>query len=174
MKKQYALIPFPGLAHSAINISVKLHIEDNILQLVYFIDGQVNDIDVPPFDQVKQSDSLWQTTCLECFLLLADGHTYIELNLSPKGYWDIYYFDDYRKPSSKSVDLLQVKSIQVNHNQNGLELKSEVDIAHISIKAIGLSAVIEDKHQSISYWALQHTSDQPDFHTKEDFIMSAI
>ncbi|QLQ12045.1 MAG: hypothetical protein HZY74_00360 [Brevundimonas sp.] len=36
---------------------------------------------------------------------------------------------------------------------------------------IGLTAVIEDTDGTISYWALAHPSDKPDFHHPDSFVL---
>jgi hypothetical protein len=35
---------------------------------------------------------------------------------------------------------------------------------------LGLTAVIEDRAQVLSYWALAHASEKPDFHRAESFV----
>jgi hypothetical protein len=36
---------------------------------------------------------------------------------------------------------------------------------------LGLSAVIEDKAQVLSYWALKHPAEKPDFHHADSFVV---
>ena len=38
-------------------------------------------------------------------------------------------------------------------------------------EALALSAVIERVDGSISYWALRHPSDKPDFHHPDSFVL---
>jgi hypothetical protein len=40
------------------------------------------------------------------------------------------------------------------------------------IERIGLSAVIEDVDGGLSYWALAHPSDKPDFHHPDSFALT--
>ena len=37
---------------------------------------------------------------------------------------------------------------------------------------IGLSAIIEDREGSLSYWALKHAPDKPDFHSAVAFALN--
>ena len=37
---------------------------------------------------------------------------------------------------------------------------------------LGLSAVIEDKAQVLSYWALKHPAEKPDFHHAAGFVVA--
>lgn len=50
-------------------------------------------------DNIKRDDGLWQETCLECFIGLADG-SYIEMNITPDGRYALYHFSDYRTPAT--------------------------------------------------------------------------
>ena len=34
---------------------------------------------------------------------------------------------------------------------------------------LGLTAVVEDRTQGLSYWALKHAAEKPDFHRAESF-----
>jgi hypothetical protein len=35
---------------------------------------------------------------------------------------------------------------------------------------LSLTAVLEQRHGDCSYWALQHTGSEPDFHRRDSFI----
>ena len=37
---------------------------------------------------------------------------------------------------------------------------------------LGLTAVIEDRAQGLSYWALQHVAEKPDFHHADSFVVA--
>ncbi len=56
-------------------------------------------------DQVKFIDYLWEQTCLECFIAIANPSSdvnqttdYIEINVSPSGRYALYQFVNYRQP----------------------------------------------------------------------------
>ena len=36
---------------------------------------------------------------------------------------------------------------------------------------LGLAAVIEDKARVLSYWALKHPAEKPDFHHADSFVV---
>jgi hypothetical protein len=36
---------------------------------------------------------------------------------------------------------------------------------------LGLSAVVEDKARVLSYWALKHPAEKPDFHHADGFVI---
>ena len=54
--------------------------------------------------------------------------------------------------------------LQVSLNLGSLMLPEDL------LWHLGLSAVIEDKSGGLSYWALAHVSDKPDFHSQESFV----
>jgi hypothetical protein len=162
--KTYSLIPFDKSSAPDISIEVAAQLENQKLCLQYTLIGDVTEIDWPVFDKVQLAEGLWQTTCLECFLLLEDGKRYIELNFSPKGSWHIYYFDDYRKASVNLDKLVSIENIKVNQENDTYQLTSTISLGDISMRSMGFTAVIETKQQQLSYWALQHDEQQPDFH----------
>jgi len=55
-----------------------------VLTLAYELTGEVGRLRIPPPAQPAAVDGLWQRTCFEAFVGLADGG-YLEFNLSPSG-----------------------------------------------------------------------------------------
>ena len=45
----------------------------------------------------NRCDELWHSTCLEVFIAKPGDANYWEVNLSPRGDWNVYQLDDYRK-----------------------------------------------------------------------------
>jgi len=172
MNNQHNLVPFPSFKHPDVQVQIDYAINNDILCLNYFVSGDIENIQWPDFDCIQEGNDLWKTTCLECFCLLEDGKSYIELNFSPKGYWHIYYFDDYRQPSQTLKNVVCISDLVINKKDDGCRLQVEVHLNGISIKDIGFTAVIEDSNKEISYWALQHASNNPDFHKSETFTNS--
>lgn len=59
----------------------------------------------PKFDNThsilqRRKDYLWEDTCFECFIShhYQKNAPYIEINISPTGAFNLYYFDGYRNP----------------------------------------------------------------------------
>jgi hypothetical protein len=58
-----------------------------------------------------------------------------------------------------------------------LELAVELDLSWLTRSAVGvgpwlgLAAVIEDRARVLSYWALKHPSEKPDFHHGDGFVI---
>ena len=164
MKNQYALIPFPNLHHPNVKIFSEVIIDHAFMTLLYTVQGDLNDLIIPHFDRLKEGRDLWKSTCMECFLLLENRKSYIELNFSPTGSWYVYYFDEYRKPSENLNHLVCMQSIEVSQNQDIFTLKAQLHLNDLHTQALGMSAVIEDKKNQLAYFSLKHLSNQPDFH----------
>jgi hypothetical protein len=172
MNHRYALIPFPNQNHPDITMFSEVIIKNHLITLTYHIAGDLSDLIIPHFDSFKEGHDLWKNTCMECFILLEDGQSYIELNFSPSGLWHIYYFDDYRQPSSKLKNLVDIKMIEVTQTINSFILNAQFNFSSVFFQAMGLSAVIEDRKNLLSYFALKHSAKQPDFHQSASFILN--
>jgi hypothetical protein len=143
------------------------------MQLHYVLQGDLDKIYIPAQGSSTQQDNLWQQTCFEAFISVADEPHYYEYNFSPSRQWAIYTFEDYRQqvpymPQDKPI-------IQVHQTDN--QLAMSVRLPHIILPEntskktlkLGLTAVIEDNNHDKSYWALQHPFENPDFHSREGF-----
>lgn len=116
-----------------------------------------------------RADGLWRTTCFEVFAQLRDG-SYAEFNISPSGQWAAYHFSSYREGGGDLDGHVQV--IRSEQAGGAFELDAILhwpEWPHID--RIALSAVIEATDGSLSYWALAHPSDKPDFHHPDSFVL---
>ena len=141
------------------------------LELSYVITGQLEELSLPRIEAPQRADELWQHTCFEAFIQTAHSE-YYEFNFAPTAAWAAYRFESYRRGKSSAATpapVIRVHSEPDRYNlQASLQLESlytpEQPLWHL-----GLSAVIEEKTGRLSYWALAHHSDQPDFHRSESF-----
>jgi hypothetical protein len=120
-----------------------------------------------------QVDGLWQHTCFEAFVAPANDTAYWEVNFSPSGEWAMYQFRRYRE--RVAVDAM-ISPPQIVTHQVVDRLTVEVrlrlpQLLMTQLLRIGLSAVIEDNHGQLSYWALQHPAEKPDFHHADAFVL---
>jgi hypothetical protein len=149
---------------------------DMELQITYRLDGDVSRLLIPPPAEQRTAVELWRHTCFEAFVAQAPGSAYHEFNFSPSGEWAVYAFDAYRQ--RRTIEGLNSPPgivVKINHDQ--LELDAIIDLAELSAGhataplRLGLAAVIEATDQTISYWALHHPADKPDFHRAESFVL---
>ena len=131
--------------------------------------GATSGIDIPAASDVGRTDGLWRSTCFEVLARLRDGR-YAEFNISPSGEWAAYGFNGYREGRSDLKGPIQV--VRAEWTGDVFELDAFVDWGDWPfIERIGFSAVIEDVDGGLSYWALAHPSDKPDFHHPDSFIL---
>lgn len=151
------------------------------LSLSYHLAGSLGDILIPPRKtDAARRDELWQHTCFELFLQGRDESAYWEFNFSPSGEWAIYRFDRYR--SGMSLPESEFKPlIRLTQKADTLWLNVMVDLSltDLAIDAetpvrLGISAVIESAEGEISYWALHHPSEKPDFHHTGSFALPLV
>jgi hypothetical protein len=114
-------------------------------------------------------DGLWQTTCFEAFLRRAGDDAYREWNFAPSGDWAAYDFASYRQPVSP-VAVGSPPYIRMEDNFTWWALGATITSDADQSWELGLSAVLEEKDGTKSYWALAHPPrDRPDFHAADCF-----
>jgi|SRR5690349_22821266 hypothetical protein len=168
--KKAALVAHPA-APSAIADSVVVHVERMAagLALRYLLVADIRRLRVPSPRAPARVEGLWRHTCFELFARSPEAPGYVEFNFSPSGEWAAYRFAGYREGGTP-IDCA-VPIITTRIRAEALEL--EVRMASIPAGArVGLSAVIEDDHGALSYWALRHPCARPDFHHADAFTLA--
>lgn len=135
----------------------------------YVLSGDIDRIRRPKATLPKRTDGLWQSTCLEAFLMSAQGH-YRELNFSPSSCWAAYDFSAYR--ANMAAAPLADPVIMVEATVSRLTLRARFSLGPFEVARIGLSAVIEARDGTKSYWALAHPQGAPDFHHEDCFALT--
>lgn len=139
------------------------------LVLRWLITG-VDAIAVPPFAGKGRGEDLWQTTCGELFLKDRKGTGYREFNFSPSERWAAYRFSGYRE--GRVDEDIPNPEVSSEGGQFLFVLTALLDASVLEDSAAaGLSAVIEEKDGTRSYWALAHPPGQPDFHHEACFAL---
>ncbi len=144
------------------------------LWIRYHVEAPVDDLILSTMETTQRADDLWKTTCFEAFLSFGIATNYIELNFASSGNWAAYAFCDYRdKSGNLALDTHPEIGIDFGDDYFALEAIVDLpkDIAQTAV-ALGLSAVIEEKGEAISYWALSHASEKPDFHDRDCFTVN--
>ena len=174
------LAPHPTSSASSLvwQIESKVEYLELTLNLVYRVRGDLSELLIPnPCAMSSREDNLWQETCFEVFLRQRNQtQQYIEFNFSPAGHWAFYRFRDYRKdlerPPAHEPPTI---SAQTRDEDFFLEAKIPWSIIHDTLPGnhpleIGLSVILKDRNGEISYWAIMHPSDKPDFHHPDSFV----
>ena len=137
------------------------------LWLRYYVECDLNALELcEPFPP-ERTDGLWQHTCFEAFI---GGDAYSEFNFSPSSQWAAYNFDGYRA-EMRQREMARAPEIGCDAGETHFALEVYFDIAAL-VGKVGLSAVIEEADGTKSYWALAHTPGAPDFHHPTCFAAS--
>jgi hypothetical protein len=172
----------PLLAHPAAPCSEPLQLgaqaarlADGSLQVRFELGGALQHLCLPPWqDAAGFADGLWQHSCFEVFVGLADAPRYHEFNFAPSGHWATYAFSAPRQRDPHWSPALPPQCA-VRCSAQQLSLAAQIPAALLPAPAsawqIGLTAVIETASGALSYWALTHVAAQPDFHQAASFIL---
>lgn len=171
----HALQPHPA-AVSPPGLQIRFgctQLADSSLNLRYQLSGNLAALRLPaPLASPGPADGLWQHSCCELFLA-EEGGAYREFNFAPSGEWAAYAFADYRQRldwAPAAAPLIRT------HTDAGIfELQVELPTALLPAAerfAMSATAVIETHAGELSYWALAHAGERPDFHRRESFVLS--
>ena len=140
------------------------------LRFVYSLRGDLSALEIPEPAHAQRTDDLWRRTCFEAFLRPSCQEGYLELNFSPSSEWAAYSFSGYRKGMTPAA-LAAAPVITCEHDAQRLTLEAHLTLAqpvNVALE-LALSAVLRERSGKISYWALRHAPDKPDFHHDASF-----
>jgi hypothetical protein len=167
--------PCQSDAMRGIDIRVRREKPDT-LAFQYVLRAEMPHIRVPASQPAARTDGLWKHTCFEAFIAAPGTRGYYELNFSPSQQWAIYRFEAYREGMSPSEVTLPPQ-LAVRRFDDRLELQATIRLPDLTaLRAaralkLALSAVVEDDGGTLSYWALKHAPDKPDFHHSDGFVL---
>lgn len=153
----------------SVRLALGRHGTGPCLQLHYQLCGDVARLRLPAPAQPGPADGLWQHTCFEAFVGVQGQSAYREYNFSPSGQWAAYRFHDQRQ-RDPAPDAPEPPRIELQRGPDSLTLQACLPLAALPPASsgqpwdLGLSAVIETRDGQLSYWALQHPAERPDFH----------
>jgi len=163
----HLLHPHPLSGRRVLNqLDVQFERQGALLWLRFTAEGDVGEIAWPAEQGTGRADELWKHTCFEAFVQTDDG--YYEYNLSPSSRWATYRFTDYREGMRPADEVVVIDGLDGASDMVALEAKIQLPPG---ARRLGLSAVIEATDGSVSYWAVAHPSDKPDFHHPDSFVL---
>jgi hypothetical protein len=162
----------PGPARE-IRVSVRRDAEALLLQ--YRLEGDLDAVSLPPRVMPTRADDLWRHTCFEAFVGRAGLAAYREYNFSPSGAWAVYDFDRYRE-GMRTDSWIVAPGFMTRRVGAAYILDATIDIRWLAVSPggplrLGVTAVIEDMGGVLSYWALKHSAEKPDFHQPDSFVI---
>jgi len=118
---------------------------------------------MPVSEEPRRADELWKTTCFEAFLRPWGEESYREWNFAPSGDWAAYDFAGYRE-GMVAAETGAEPYIRMENNFTWWAVGATIAVPADTNWQLGLSAVLEEKDGTTSYWALAHPGEKPDFH----------
>lgn len=145
---------------------------DGALHLRYRLSGAISALQIPaPQPDPGAADGLWQHSCFEAFIACAEATCYREFNFAPSGEWAAYAFSTYRQRDAWLPAAAPATSVRQNADLLELDACLPAKLLPAGPWQIGLSAVIETTEGALSYWALAHPGERPDFHQRSAFTL---
>jgi hypothetical protein len=177
--RRVELIRHPGSAPAGVVKRIDVEISntpDGALRLRYFVDGDVSRIALPPQVPSGPADGLWRHTCFEAFVAGHASKAYCEFNFSPSTQWAVYGFTSYREGMSQLEHAIPpLVTTSITDDRIALEAivprETLLSLPGDWTLRLGLAAVIERSDGGLSYWALAHPGERPDFHDPEGFVL---
>jgi len=145
---------------------------DGGLAINFALEGDLSAVRIPEPRPSRRVDGLWRHTCFEAFVMAGEGPGYREFNFSPSGEWAVTAFHGYRDGAEPAAE--SGTEIMVRRSGDRLELDAEIRPECLPpgrLLRLGLSAVVEDAHGELTYWALRHSPGPPDFHQSDTFTL---
>ena len=148
-------------------------LSDDLLVFYYRIEGDLDELQLPPQQRSAHRDELWKRTCFEAFIRPHGATSYLEFNFSPSSEWAIYRFEDYRS-GMRAVEPARPPKIICRRHERELVADVDVHLGALGIPVSGdlqlaLAAVLQDQKGAPCYWAVAHAEGKPDFHHTAGF-----
>jgi hypothetical protein len=174
MKQAFVLQPFESVP---LNLTITGEIARTVdgLKISYRLAGNLSQVLIPKVTALPQRRfELWEATCFEFFLAPLGESYYWEFNMSTSSDWNVFRLDGYRQGlrNESAVTALPVVIKQANQL---VTLDLQFDLTKLGLDnqslEIAVTTVIQDCNGNYSYWALQHTGQEADFHRRSDFSL---
>lgn len=171
----FVLQPFDHVPGTSFCLTGSLSRQGSALHVRYTLTGALEALCLPPpAASPERRDNLWQESCFEFFFAEEGEEAYREVNIAPSGHWNVYCFDCYRRGMRQAGEVLSL-DCRISRESRRFTLEATLDPGKTgftgkSLRA-GISAVLLARDNSMSYWALAHPGEKPDFHDRRGFLL---
>lgn len=163
----------PSDAIRCAEVTVERSPDGGELNIRYAVHGEISRLAVPDVGLPARRDRLWEHTCFEMFVAIPGVRGYREFNFSPSAAWACYQFTGYRQ-GMHAPPCPSPPRIMVNSSSERLHIEIRLQDfspgGESAALRLGLCAVLEEHTGTKSYWALQHSTSEPDFHDPSGFV----
>ena len=153
-------------------VSAELGFEGpDTVRVTYRVLGDLERLRIPRADTLLDPERLWGHTCGELFVT-SGGETYVEWNFSPTGQAACFAFSSYRRRAPSSGEVAAAVSVAPLSGELRLQARVPLQPGLADTVHASLTMVIEDAAGGLSYWAMRHPCEQPDFHHRGGFVLA--
>ncbi len=124
---------------------------------------------IPEPAETERADELWKTTCFEAFLRPLGQEQLPRVEFCAVGCSGRLTISPQPVPAWPRAKR-PIRISGVEDNLTWWALGAAIAVPADTNWELGLSAVLEEKDGTKSYWALAHTGDKPDFHDPGCFV----
>jgi hypothetical protein len=169
---KFSLIPFDNESAPKIFLDCELNFPQDSLFISYKLTGDIEKIELGREPRHERVIKLWEKTCFELFIK-NNRDEYMEFNFSPVFEWNAFFFPkkgealtEWKKMDSVKFDILD--SLDVFEVIVEINKKKFPENFFEGCQA-GITTVIKEKTGNLSYWALSHHDQRPNFHNFKSF-----
>ncbi|MEJ2688438.1 MAG: DOMON-like domain-containing protein [Deltaproteobacteria bacterium] len=174
IRRDFKLHPFDAANAPPLTLSGSIVRLSRQLQVEFHLEGDLAAISIPPpAAEPKRRHDLWRETCFELFFSPLETSAYHEVNLSPSGHWNLYFFDAYRRGMrEEGSNCLKGRILPI---KDSLVVRMELDLSPLNLEGKALKAglcavLLFQAEKTPSYWALTHPGPRPDFHDQRAWL----
>ncbi|QNN65822.1 DOMON-like domain-containing protein [Sphingomonas rhizophila] len=142
---------------------------DATVDMTFCVGAPASRFTIPTAEDPSRRDELWKATCFEAFLRPDGLGGYTEWNFAPSGDWASYSFEGPRA-GMQPAEVAAPPYIRLEDNLTWWAVGATIAVPADLTFQLGLTAVLEERDGSKSYWALDHGNDAPDFHDPSCFL----
>lgn len=165
------LLPHPSApAPPGVVVHAEATRDRGVIRVRHVLSGALDAVRFSEERTPARLDGLWKSTCFEAFLQTPGASGYWEINAAPSRDWAAYAFDAYRGVGMRAAPF----SVVVDRVRTADQLTVTAAFTAPSAEplSLGLACVLENHAGGLSYWALAHGGDRPDFHNAVAFVSS--
>ena len=162
----------PAKTVDEFTVDVERHENDRIW-VRYHVEAPVDALELGFPRGPQRRDGLWKTTCFEAFVMEAGSSSYLEFNFAPSSEWAAYSFADYREAMAE-LPMPTQPALGNDASQSHFALEAKFELPHAFADkdlVMAITAVIEERDGTKSYWSLAHPAGAPDFHHPDCFTL---
>lgn len=158
-------------------VCARVALADGLLRIAFHLRGELSRLRVPAATTPARADDLWRHTCGEAFVAAEGDAAYHEFNFSPSGAWAAYAFAGYRQPAQPPDGPAPAVAWRVAGDEGVFDVAlAAAWLPAGGARELALTLVAEevgsDGSPQLSYWALRHTAERPDFHRRDSFAVT--